>query len=76
MLERKENVDRSRANPYNKLPIHFCEECLSIKIVDGGEFLGEYCGVCGSQNVRVETMDTYDSLYRRRYGIKYFNLIK
>lgn len=75
IMLKRENTDNQRSNIYNSIPIYFCEECLSLRIKDGGEYIGNYCDSCGSQSILHETLDTYDALYRARYKKKLFNLI-
>lgn len=68
------NIDRNRNNPYNKIPVYYCNNCLSLLVINGGEFIESYCDDCASTDIVKGTLDEYDELYKQRFGKKFFNL--
>lgn len=59
---------------YNKIPINYCKDCLSPKImfVEGLEN-SEYCDDCNSTNVATATIEEWDKLYLAKYKHHYLD---
>ena len=74
-MAKSENVNRRRDNEFNKIPVFFCQDCLSLNIRSNPN-IGDYCEKCGSQNIRWVSLDVYDAFYKSRYNRKLFNLTK
>ena len=73
------------ANPnkeeYNDEPVHYCANCLSLKIKrlndpTPNEFedneLG-YCDMCTSTNIKTTHIYDWEKLFQVRYGYRYTN---
>lgn len=60
---------------YNDEPIHFCKDCLSIKIRFTREDI-DYCDTCGS--VDIGTIHVFDWIhfYIKKYEKPFLNLNK
>lgn len=59
---------------YNSEPIHYCQRCLSLKIlrVPGIEDL-DYCDDCGCTQTEQSSIEEWQKKYRERYGFDYLN---
>ena len=55
---------------YNKEPVFFCTNCLSLKIKAGD--LVDFCCDCGSTEIQCASLETYDTLHEARFGKKKF----
>ena len=51
---------------YNDEPVHYCKNCLSLRVKIVGGF--DFCDECGSTNIETAHIDTWDKLYQERYG--------
>lgn len=51
---------------YNDEPVHYCKQCLSLKIKIVGGF--DFCDDCGSTDITTDHIDNWDKLYQERYG--------
>ena len=61
-----EEFDNLTIEDYNNEPVHYCKQCLSLKIKIVGGF--DFFVVCGSTNVDTAHIDDWDRLYQERYG--------
>ena len=61
-------------NPYNRIPVHYCKECLSLKIMRvAGMEDACYCDDCGSTNIEKTSIDEWEDLYKERHGFSQLN---
>ena len=61
-----EEFDNLTIEDYNDEPVHYCKQCLSLKIkIVGGV---DFCDDCGSTNITTAHIDEWDKLYQERYG--------
>lgn len=62
---------------YNDIPVHYCKDCLSLKIktVVGGLNL-DYCDECGGTNIEQVHIDKWRTIYKDRYGFDYLTEYK
>lgn len=59
---------------YNDIPVHYCKSCLSLRVFNDTGLEGlDYCDSCGSTNIDQTSIDTWNQLYKIRYGIEYIN---
>ena len=61
-----EEFDNLTIEDYNNEPVHYCKQCLSLKIKIVGGF--DFCDDCGSTSVDTAHIDDWDKLYQERYG--------
>lgn len=54
---------------YNNEPIHYCRHCLSLRILNLGEYA--YCDKCGSTEIEETSIDNWEKLYMDKYGHKF-----
>lgn len=54
---------------YNKIPVCYCTNCLSLAIITGDEY--DFCEHCGSIDINTCTIDTWEKMYVDHYGEKY-----
>lgn len=68
-MEREENKSE-----YNDIPVHFCKDCLSLKIkrVEGTASFC-YCDECGSTTIGSMQIDDWNRVYKERYGNLFIN---
>lgn len=54
---------------YNKIPIFYCKNCLSLKIRDVEHIENsEYCDRCGSTDIAQTNVREWETLYKNKYG--------
>lgn len=59
---------------YNKTPVFYCRNCLSLKIRDIEHIKdSEFCDECGSTDIGSINIDVWDNLYKVKYGHKYLD---
>lgn len=48
---------------YNKVPVHYCETCLSLKIIplEKGSSIC-YCGDCGNVNINTASIEEWEKM--------------
>lgn len=56
---------------YNKEPVWYCRECLSLTIMNSGG--QDYCRDCGSTDITWAPIDRWEKLYRMKYGYRLMN---
>ena len=71
LLIKRERVPKEE---YNKIPVHYCTECLSLAImrVDRMEDAG-YCDDCGSTDIADTSIEEWERLYEEAHGFTYLN---
>lgn len=57
-------------NEYNDEPVYYCKHCLSLSVRDAGLPDLLYCDTCGSSEVDITDIYTWESLYKEKYGFK------
>lgn len=63
-------MDNSKG--YNDVPVHYCKNCLSLKIKTVIEGLNlDYCDECGSTDIEQIHIEEWQKLYRERYGFDF-----
>lgn len=59
---------------YNGIPVFYCKDCLSLKIMRMGDTDEMcYCDDCGCTDFGETHIRTWDKLYQLRYGHSYIN---
>mgnify|MGYP003595038515 FL=1 len=60
---------------YNNIPVHFCTNCLSLKIrfTDDGI---DFCDECGDIDIETTHIDIWSRLYESKYGHKFLKTTK
>lgn len=59
---------------FNKIPVFYCRECLSLRIMRVANMDDAcYCDECGSADIVESTIEEWEALYEKRYGFKYLN---
>ena len=62
----------NQPNDYNKIPVLYCKQCLSLKIRNISIIEdSEYCDECGSTNIGKCSIEEWEMLYKNRYGHKF-----
>jgi hypothetical protein len=56
---------------YNKIPVCYCENCLSLKIRTLGDTDLAYCDNCGSTEVLQCDIENWKTLYKNKYNKEY-----
>lgn len=56
---------------YNDEPVHYCTECLSLKILTlDGE---DYCDSCGCTHIKTTHIVDWEKLYESKYNKKFIS---
>lgn len=62
----------SKLKEYNDIPVHYCKDCLSLKIKTVSEGLNlDYCDECGCTDIEQAHIEEWKELYKDRYGFDY-----
>lgn len=56
---------------YNNIPVIYCADCLSLRILSTGEM--DYCEKCGSTNTKEANIFDWEKIYEAKYKTKYLN---
>ena len=67
-----EYSDRPLKEEYDKEPVFYCKDCLSLCSLPLEEVL-DYCDDCGSTNIGETDIHTWEAMYEKKYGIKFLN---
>lgn len=60
MSEQSENS----ANGYNREPVYYCKECLSLKVRDVEDLM--FCDDCGSTDIGETDIFTWEQMVKER----------
>lgn len=67
-------MDNTSKEEYNKEPVYYCKDCLSLRIKTVPLVSGlDYCDSCSSTQIEQTTIEEWQRLYKERYGIDYLN---
>lgn len=59
---------------YNNIPVHYCRECLSLKVMRvAGMDDTSYCDDCGCTDIVETDIDTWEAIYKQKHGFTYLN---
>ena len=70
----KKFMSNSKKEIYNSEPVLYCRNCLSLKIfnVKGMED-SDYCDECGSTAIEETSIEEWEELYKKKYGMKFLD---
>lgn len=59
---------------YNKIPVHYCTDCLSLAVmkVTGMEDAC-YCDKCGCTDIAEASIEEWEALYKKKHGFTFLN---
>jgi hypothetical protein len=67
-------TEKSPKEEYNNIPVHYCKECLSLKVMRvGGMEEACYCDDCGCTDIKQTSIEEWEQLYRKKHGFTYLN---
>ena len=55
---------------YNEVPVYYCTDCLSLKIMNYSEDTA-YCDDCGCTEVKTTHISEWDLMYKNKYKKDY-----
>lgn len=64
-------TDRKKLKSYDDEPVEYCLKCYSLKIRYEEAIDTDCCMDCGSTEIGVTDIDTWEHLYKNRYGHKF-----
>lgn len=65
-------IERSPKEEFNKEPVHYCKQCLSLKVMRvAGMDDAVYCDECGSTDIEEASIEEWEALFQKKYGFKY-----
>ena len=53
---------------YNKEPVFYCADCLSLNVKTLDDINLDICHDCGNTNIRTTSIDEWNKLYVKEYG--------
>lgn len=62
-------------NKYNDIPVHYCTECLSLKVRVYNEDM-DYCEECGSTAIEETHISEWEKKYEEKYKQNYLKSTK
>lgn len=62
-------MDNQTTNDYNSIPVLYCKNCLSLRImgIEGFED-ADFCDECGSTDIVKSSIEEWQELYRAKSG--------
>lgn len=63
-------MEESKEN-YNTEKVVYCKSCLSLAIISDNTIPLDYCDKCGSTDLAETDINTWESMYQKRYGENY-----
>lgn len=63
------DFDNVHKEEYNNIPVHYCKNCLSIKI--NGEEECDYCEDCGGTNIDQCHISEWEEMFIKKNGYRY-----
>lgn len=61
-----------KIDDYNNIPVHYCQNCLSLKIKTVTDCLNlDYCDECGGTDIEQAHIEEWKKLHKERYGFDY-----
>ena len=67
-------TDKLPKEEYNKIPVHYCNDFLSLAVVTvAGMEDACYCDKCGSTNIEETSIEEWEALYKKKHGFLYLN---
>lgn len=61
-----------KQSKFNEEPVYYCKHCLSLKILNLDDSTS-YCDPCGSTDIGVTDIHTWEKMYEEKYGKKFLN---
>lgn len=58
---------------YNKIPVHYCKTCLSLKVLSLEKSNVDFCGTCGNTEISTASIQAWEEKYKEQYGRSYIN---
>lgn len=59
---------------YNEEPVHYCTNCLSLKIKKVNDMPDlDYCDECGGTSIESTHITMWEKLHTARYGFNYLD---
>lgn len=65
-------IDFSRMNEYNNIPVVYCKHCLSLAIRSLEED-SDFCDKCGNTETEKTDIFTWEKMYEEKYNTKFIN---
>lgn len=65
-----EAVNNVSQQEFDDEPVFYCKNCLSLRIKNVGGIL-DYCDECGSTDISLVNIHTWEKLYKKRYGTNF-----
>lgn len=56
---------------FNAIPVFYCKDCLSLKIIAMDDIDNEeagFCDECGSTDLGQATIEEWQAMYKEKYG--------
>lgn len=63
-------MDETKLEEFNKVPVCYCKNCLSLRIMILDE-QQDFCDTCGGMDIGTTDIDTWDKMYQEKYKHKF-----
>lgn len=68
-------ISQSDKKSYDDEPVYFCKRCLSLNIRQVRYVTDiDYCEDCGAADIGTASIEEWDALYRKKYGISFIEV--
>ena len=75
MESNNHNQEQLPQPKYNDIPVHYCTECLSLKVRVYNEDM-DYCEECGSTAIEETHISEWEKKYEEKYKQNYLKATK
>lgn len=66
--------EQSAKEDYDKIPVYYCKECLSLRVMRvAGIEEACYCDDCGCTDIETINIKEWQNLYNSKHGFNYLN---
>ena len=62
-------MEKITKEEYNKEPVHYCKDCLSLRILGMDNY--NFCDSCGSTNIDTASIDDWNEMYFKKHKYYY-----
>lgn len=65
-------MEEDKINEYNEIPVYYCKECLSLKIISLDQEQC-FCDQCGGMDIDTCTIEDWENMFEQKYNHKFVN---
>lgn len=61
-------ADKIKKEEFDKIPVYYCKQCLSLAIMNTEEDGIDYCNNCYSADIGITDIYNWKELYKQKYN--------